>query len=407
MSKHDAAENYKKQAHEALKTGMFKWNKDFKMASYYFKKAAEEYRGAQFYQDSIACFMSACENYLAEEDYFNAAKCHENNAKIYKDHKNGIGKKKDYFSSQSKNYFTTEILQKYLNELVRAHHYYIQANSNDVCYHVMRRGASTLETEISQYCLTTNRPDLDKIREMTEACIKLINLSNDCIRDLPERGGDVSGNICLIGKCLLRQYNHTKNDNLINQMIKYYLERNHYHCQGCIEAGLAPEKLATFSTEICLLYLKNDDFVAAKRYWTSILNSQSNINPEVTGLKSIDEANVIVNALPNTQDFSILTQLLQFWEDDDGPNTKKLLKEHYYFKGLENEFVKLVKDLDNLPTGAGKPKIEEKGDGGPVINMADFIGDVDELDINMDNFNDSSVPKTVIEDVESDSSDLL
>lgn len=72
------------------------------------------------------------------------------------------------------------------------------------------------------------------------------------------------------------------------------------------------------------------------------------------GLRSVDEQSLVGNAVRASRDHPIVNKLLQAWDEDDGPVVSNILKEQHFFKQFETEYVKLVKRMNNLPTGTGK-----------------------------------------------------
>lgn len=182
------------------------------------------------------------------------------------------------------------------------------------------------------------------------------------------------------------------------------LERNHYHAVSTIECKINPGKLGTYATEIVLIHLANDDFISANRYWNAVINCPTDINTAVTGIKSIDEAKIIADAVVNNHGYQVMNNLINFWEDDNGPKCQETLKS-YYFKNLETEFVKMVQNLKTIPTGSGtalEPGQEKEVDLQNVNDLGDFEDNL------QDDFADQlDLATEIVQEEEEDDDDLL
>ena len=91
-----------------------------------------------------------------------------------------------------------------------------------------------------------------------------------------------------------------------------------------------------------------------------------------------------------SRDYPIVNKLLTAWDEDDGPVVKNILKEQYFFKQFETEYVKLVQRMNNLPTGTGK-QVEKMNEKLSNNLNGDSFGDGDiQNDFQYENVSDES-----------------
>jgi len=349
MSKIASAEKNLKQAHEALKTSLFKWKPDESVAAMFFKKAAEDYKAARKLKESNECLDSAIENFKKANEWYSAGKAFETKAmNIKMETESGV--------TVAQKTFSIEALKNYESSLANAAICFNQNGSVDSTFHILNKGSSTIDNQISRLAFSTKTPDLNLIEAMTLAAVNLSKISYEALLNTQkvERSQDIASNMSTMSKILLRYYNLSKKEEILMKILKLLLERNHHHCVSSLENNIAPGKLGTYATEIIMLHLENDDFIAAKRYWDAVNNPNlsNNIHTQITGVKSIEEANILTEAVQNNHGYGVMVNLMKYWDDDNGDKCQETLKSHY-FKNLETEFVKMIQNLKNVPTGMG------------------------------------------------------
>lgn len=382
MPSQKQAESYVKEAQEALKTTLFKWKPDETTASYNYKKAAEEFRSLKKYQDSNNYYRLAIENFKILNQPYHAAQCYENIANNYKflnELKSGSG-----FGTKI---FDEEGLSNFVKNLSLAGEYFSKNESYDSTFHILNRGSTAIETQISALTLkldknlVTRENQLKLMDKLTSGAVELRTIANSALitSDKIGRSQDISSNISVIAKLYLRLYNLTKNEQQLTKIIPILLERNHLHALASIENNINPDILGKYASEIILIHLANDDIVSAKKFWDAAVNGME-ANPKITGAQSGDEARTIADAIRRNHGFEIVNNLLIFWADDHGPKTQEYLK-NFYFKNLETEYVKMVQNMDNVPTGMGtivdEKNLDEKQNADVVQDMDTFLANND------------------------------
>ena len=265
--------------------------------------------------------------------------------------------------------------------------YFSKNESYDSTFHILNRGSTAIETQISALTLkldknlVTRENQLKLMDKLTSGAVELRTIANSALitSDKIGRSQDISSNISVIAKLYLRLYNLTKNEQQLTKIIPILLERNHLHALASIENNINPDILGKYASEIILIHLANDDIVSAKKFWDAAVNGME-ANPKITGAQSGDEARTIADAIRRNHGFEIVNNLLIFWADDHGPKTQEYLK-NFYFKNLETEYVKMVQNMDNVPTGMGtivdEKNLDEKQNADVVQDMDTFLANND------------------------------
>jgi len=364
MSKSELAVKHIKKAEEALKTGLLKWNPDYDTAAFEYKKAAEALRTGRQFERAISIFEKSADNHLQSSQTYSAGSMIEIAAQCWKDHTN---------------LKTCSDLNQYKIYVNRAGELYSRTHP-DTAVIYLNKIAKGLDQQISQQ-IHLSSTDIDYLTKCTYVVTHLFQTSLDYSTRSSKSGLETAETYSSCAKAYLRLYNKVKDDS-IQKIIDILLKRNHQVAKAYFDAGIPNcPRMGTFSTEIILLHLANDDFIAAKRYFTSVI-SKTEISPEISGLKSIDEASYMSSNTLASDDYPFIEQLIQGWEDDNGPIVKKLLHETFYFKQLETEYVRLIKNMTNLPSGTGSQKIEKKvneltlSDSEPDLNSSDESDDL-------------------------------
>lgn len=341
MSKSEIAAKHIKKAEEALKTGLLKWNPDFDTAAFEYKKAAEALRTARQFERAIELFKKSADNHLNTSQTYSAGSMMEVAAQCWKDHTN---------------LKTTENLNQYKIYVEEAGDLYSKTHPDTgVIY--LNKIARGMDQQISQQIHLSN-PDIKMLTKSTYVVTYLLEKSLEYTSSRSKSGLETAETFSTCAKAYLRLYNKTKDDS-ISKIIKILLKRNHAITKAYLESGIQTcPRMGTFSTEIVLLHLANDDFIAAKRYLNAVI-SKSDVSPDITGLKTIDESTYMMQNLLGSDDHPFIDQLVRAWEDDNGPVVKKLFDKTFYFKQLETEYVRLINGMENLPTGTGTQKIEK------------------------------------------------
>ena len=309
-SKVEAAENNVKLAKEALKTSLLKWKPDETLAAMYYKKAADDFRAARKLKESNDCLTQAIIYYKKVNELYSAGKAYEMQSQNYKMLcETGPG------ASYAKKYFDLPSLKSYEQALQAAAECFNKNGNVDSTFHILNKGSSTIDNQISQMAFSNKTPDLNTISSFTEASVSLLKTATNALipNNKTERAQDIAANFSNMGKILLRLYNLSQKEEILTRIIAILLERNHHHCVSSLENGIAPGKLGTYVTEIVMLYLCNDDFITAKRFWAAA-NNPNSVETQVTGLKSIEEAGVLCGAVQSNHGFGVMVNLIKFWD---------------------------------------------------------------------------------------------
>lgn len=326
---------------------MFKWSADYEGAAFEYKKAAEAFRATKNYQMFRTLLQTANQNLvlLAEQEkgsrregilMYQVAKNYEDLAKSVQ--------------PNASNSEDMDSVKDYVRFIEKSGAIY-RKHSSDTAIHVYKSAGSTLQSVISQRACDIN-PNIGFIEELSLSTAKMLAAAAEISTGDVSRGFETAKLYSDCAKLHLRLYNLTHDEKQLQKVTTYQRLRNHVQAAACVEDESDPQKFGNFATEMVMVALANDDFVAARRAF-NCMTSGSQVNSEVTGFLSIDETKVAAGAVVSSADYHPVKRLLCAWEDDNGPVVKNILKNDYVLKNMEPEYCRLVAAMTNLPTGSG------------------------------------------------------
>jgi len=338
MSKEQQAQSHLKKSEECLKTTMFKWSPDFDSAAFESKKAADIFRSLKKYDKSIQAYEQTSDNYLKTEvnGAYNAAKCQELISQCIKEN-TGLKTSKDVIKFET----YAENAGKLYEE-----------PAPDTAIHFLTRCVTGISNIISQAAFNQS-PDMEYVTQLSRTSLSLLVMAANISKRDVTRGFETAKIYSDCVKILLRLFNISDDESHLSKVQEFQRQRNNVQASACVENNSDPAKFGNFASEMVLVALANDDFVQANRIWQG-MTATGQIQAEITGLRSVDEQSLVGNAVRASRDHPIVNKLLQAWDEDDGPVVNNILKEQHFFKQFETEYVKLVKRMNNLPTGTGK-----------------------------------------------------
>merc|ERR1711976_739688 len=346
MSKEAQAESHLKKSAEHLKTNMFKWSPDYDSAAFDAKKAADIYRSLKKYEKAIQSYEKTSDLYMKTKvnSAYNAGKCQELMAQCVKEQTN------------LKTSLDVIKFETYAENAAKL----FEESAPDTAIHFLTKSVQGIGNVISQVAFGVN-VDLAYVTQLSKTSLSLLVQAGNISKKDVSRGFETADIYSNCGKILLRLYNISNEECHLAKVQEFQRLRNHVQAAACLENGSDPAKFGNFASEMVLVALANDDFVMAKRIFDS-MTATSVIKTEITGLRSVDEQAIVGNAVLGSRDYPIVNKLLTAWDEDDGPVVKNILKEQYFFKQFETEYVKLVQRMNVFPSGTGKQveKMNEK-----------------------------------------------